>query len=67
MVEEKTRVSWTAQLTREELLRIAMEGKKLKDCKYKLIVVYGLPDVEYINREVWASLFGLEEKHVPLI
>jgi hypothetical protein len=66
-VEKKKRVSWTAQLTKEELLRIALEGKKPKDCKYKLIVAYGLPDVEYINREVWASLLGIEEKFIPLI
>jgi hypothetical protein len=66
-VEKKKRVSWTAQLTKEELLRIALEGKKPKDCKYKLIVAYGLPDVEYTNREVWASLLGIEEKFIPLI
>ncbi|KAK6089707.1 hypothetical protein P3W45_001349 [Vairimorpha bombi] len=47
--------------------KIAMKGKKAKDCKYKLIVAYGLPDVEYTNREVWASLLGIEEKFIPLI
>jgi hypothetical protein len=47
--------------------KIAMKGKNTKDCKYKLIVAYGLPDVEYTNREVWASLLGIEEKFIPLI
>ena len=44
-----------------------MEGKKPKQCRYKLLLVYGLPPVDHINREIWASLLGVNEKHVPLI
>lgn len=65
--EAKKRSNWAAQLTKDELLRIALEGKKPKDCKYKLVVAYGLPVVDHINREVWARLLGVEEKFIPLI
>ncbi|WUR04159.1 uncharacterized protein VNE69_07225 [Vairimorpha necatrix] len=63
----KKQPNWLDKLSREELLDLAINGKRLKDCKYKIVVAYGFPRGEYIIRETWAKRIGIEEKNIPLV
>ncbi|WUR04651.1 ATP-dependent RNA helicase [Vairimorpha necatrix] len=66
-ITRKKQTNWIDKLSREELLDLAINGKRLKDCKYKIVVAHGFPRGEHIIRETWAKLMGIEEKNIPLV
>ncbi|WUR04919.1 uncharacterized protein VNE69_11085 [Vairimorpha necatrix] len=52
-ITRKKPTNWIDKLSREELLDLAINGKRLKDCKYKIVT--------------WAKLMGIEEENIPLV
>ncbi|WUR03432.1 uncharacterized protein VNE69_05029 [Vairimorpha necatrix] len=63
----KVIIDWMNKLDKNELLEIAISNIKLVDCKYKLVVVLGLPEIDTIDRQSWAKLLDMNEKNIPLI
>ncbi|WUR03441.1 reverse trancriptase [Vairimorpha necatrix] len=66
-ITRKKQTNWIDKLSREELLDLAINGKRLKDCKYKIVVAHGPPRGKHIIRETWAKLMGIEEKNIPIV
>ncbi|WUR03472.1 uncharacterized protein VNE69_05065 [Vairimorpha necatrix] len=66
-ITRKKQTNWIAKLSREELLDLAINGKRLKGCKYKIVVAHGFYRGEHIIRETWGKLMGIEEKNIPLV
>ncbi|WUR04489.1 uncharacterized protein VNE69_09044 [Vairimorpha necatrix] len=66
-ITRKKQTNWIDKLSREELLDLAINGKRLKDCKYKIVVAHGFLRGEHIIRKTWAKLMGIEEKNIPLV
>ncbi|WUR03400.1 uncharacterized protein VNE69_04221 [Vairimorpha necatrix] len=66
-ITRKKQTNWIDKLSREELIDLAINGKRPKDCKYKIVVAHGFPRGEHIIRETWAKLMGIEKKNIPLV
>ena len=44
------------------------EGTRLSDCKFKLVLMYGLnPRGQHQSRDTWAALMEIETKDLPLL
>ncbi|KKO74472.1 hypothetical protein AAJ76_6800017741 [Vairimorpha ceranae] len=64
----RSQKNWAKGNSKDTLKKMIQEGTRLSDCKFKLVLMYGLnPRGQHQSRDTWAALMEIETKDLPLL